>query len=95
MVCAAVHRRVRFNLHALKEETVGLFSSGGVTSANTYARLKTEKNTREIAKALQQQAAGVQGESARIQWCIDRILHLESEVARLRAELDGRAQPPS
>jgi hypothetical protein len=30
----------------LKEKTVGLFSSGGVTSANTYARLKTEKNTR-------------------------------------------------
>jgi HAMP domain-containing protein len=70
---------------------MGLFSSGGIGSANTYARLKTEKNTREIAKALQQQAAGAQNESARIQWCIDRIQHLEAEVARLRAELERRS----
>jgi ubiquinone biosynthesis protein UbiJ len=75
---------------------VGLFSSGGVGSANTYARLKTEKNTREIAQAMQQQQlADSQGESARIQWCIDAIRRLEAEVARLRAELEGRTHPPA
>lgn len=72
---------------------MGLFSSGGMGSANTYARLKTEKNTRQIAQAMQQQTAVSQGEAARIQWCIDRIVHLEGEVARLRAELDRRSDP--
>lgn len=73
---------------------MGLFSSGGLTSANTAARLQTERNTRAIAKSLQQQAAPVaHSESARVQWCIDRIQHLEAEVARLRAELDDRPQP--
>lgn len=72
---------------------MGLFSSGGIGSVNTYARLKTEKNTREIAKALEQQAVTANGESARVQWCIDRIMRLEAEVARLRAELDAREEP--
>jgi ubiquinone biosynthesis protein UbiJ len=72
---------------------MGLFSSGGIGSANTYARLKTEKNTREIAKALEQKAATADGESARVQWCIDRIMRLEAEVARLRADLDAREGP--
>lgn len=73
------------------EEIMGLFGSGGMGSVNTYARLKTEKNTRGIARALQQQAAGAESESARIQWCVERIQHLEAEVARLRAELEGGA----
>lgn len=74
---------------------MGLFSSGGVGSVNTYARLKTEKNTRDISKALQQQSAAAQGETARIQWCIDRILQLELEVASLQAQLQGRSEPPA
>ena len=74
---------------------MGLFSSGGVSSANTYARLKTEKNTREIARAMQQQSADAQGESARVQWCIDAIVRLEAEVAQLRADLEERAHPPA
>lgn len=74
---------------------MGLFSSGGGGSANTYARLQTERNTRKVADAMQQQAAGLQGESARIQWCIDRIQQLELEVARLRAEVERRIEPSS
>jgi ubiquinone biosynthesis protein UbiJ len=74
---------------------VGLFSSGGAGSANTYARLQAERNTRKVADAMQQQAAGLQGESARIQWCIDRIQQLELEVARLRAEVERRIAPSS
>lgn len=75
---------------------MGLFSSGGMGSANTFARLKTEKNTRDIANVLKQQSAAAPKEdAARIQWCIDRIVHLEAEVARLRVELETRALPPS
>lgn len=74
---------------------MGLFSSGGAGSANTYARLKTEKNTRQMAQAMQLQAEAAQGDSARIQWCIDRIVHLEAEVARLRGELERQAKPSS
>jgi hypothetical protein len=69
---------------------VGLFSSGGVGSANTYARLSTEKNTRKIAKALEEQAANAQDDAARLDWCVDRIIRLEADVARLEAELRGR-----
>lgn len=74
---------------------MGLFSSGGIGSANTYARLATEKNTREIAKALKNQATSAQNDSARVQWCIDRIQELNAEVMRLRAEVDRLSQPRS
>lgn len=74
---------------------MGLFSSGGIGSTNTYANLSTEKNTRELAKALKQQAAATQDETARVQWCIDRILQLEAEMANLRAQLDGGSNPPT
>ena len=69
---------------------MGLFSSGGVGSANTYARLQTEKNTRKIAKALEEQSANAQDDAARLDWCVDRIIRLEADVARLEAELRGR-----
>lgn len=74
---------------------MGLFSSGGVSSANTYARLATEKNTREIVKTLKNQAATAQSDSARVQWCIDRIQELDAEVRRLRAEVDRLSGPPA
>ena len=74
---------------------MGLFSSGGISSANTYARLQTEKNTRKMSETLQEQADAAQGEAARIQWCIDRIVELEAEVARLRRDLDARQDPDS
>ena len=108
---------------------MGLFDS-----ARTLAALQTEKNTRDMAKAMkgaqqeqrdeaarayQQQlaewrakherekaeaAVGVQAagpdaalldelraERERIQWCIDRIIRLESEVAGLRRQIEQRA----
>ena len=74
---------------------MGLFSSGGIGSANTYARLATEKNTRDIAKTLKEQAASAQNDAARVQWCIDRIEELNAEVTRLRREVDRLSQPPS
>lgn len=74
---------------------MGLFSSGGLGSANTYARLATEKNTREIAKTLKAQAATAQNDSGRVQWCIDRILELDAEVRRLRAEVERLSPPPA
>lgn len=74
---------------------MGLFSSGGISSANTYARLATEKNTREIAKTLKDQATTAQNDAARVQWCIDRIHELNAEVTRLRTEVNRLSQPPS
>lgn len=74
---------------------MGLFSSGGIGSANTYARLATERNTREIAKTLKDQAAIAQNDSARVEWCIDRIQELDAEVRRLRAEVDRLSHPPA
>lgn len=74
---------------------MGLFSSGGIGSANTYARLATEKNTREIAQTLKDQATTAQNDAARVQWCIDRIQDLDAEVTRLRAEVNRLSQPPS
>jgi len=62
---------------------MGLFSSGGIGSVNTHANLETAKHLRKISKTLAQQ----QDEAARIQWCIDRILHLDARVQQLETEL--------
>lgn len=91
---------------------MGLFSSGGLGSVNTAARLQTEKNTRDMAKAMraqaqaqqeqarhaQAQAVAASSESARVQWCIDRIQHLEAELEKMRtllAERDASGDSPS
>ena len=104
---------------------MGLFDG-----ARTLAALQTEKNTRDLAKAVksaqqeqrdeaarayQQQLAEwrakherekaerasqpavdegaleeLRAERERVQWCIDRIIRLESEVRSLREQLEQR-----
>ena len=59
-----------------------------------YEQQLREWRERHDREKQQEQPTAPEGstESARVQWCIDRIVHLETELARIREQLDQRPE---